>query len=724
MSIETTYQELLLEIIIRSILSEGSSPSISEITKQFNAYISTHDLSLPVFDSSNYKVDYLSTSSASKFTSCNADIYQDLKVLYRHLCTLSEQNTINFDRWRAESKLLETQLQDLNSRLSSLLLISQDTAGYLNFVQDNFVDLSKTDLSLSNVFLNIPKQYITIKPTGTSPNRIDLSSISDNDVEFTVLTRNSLTSIVPSAGSNKKYAFSDINNYWQEKVYMQKITPVSAELKVKLGSVAATVSRIEVDLHMSNTNSTVQLTPMYSVDNFNWQHIPSDVFTASIRDKFTFQFSPISAIYFKFVFTKQGFDIVHNEQYVYEFGADEIAFYNIGFEEETEYTFISQPLLVTNTKTNLPQEFNKIVLEACEEIPSGTSIEYSVLASNDSTVPTTGATWINIDPLERESPKYPTLLDLGELTELEVTNISISYDPSETQTKFVNPDKDFTLLDSVSGGSLITKSVISSSQRYSFKNSNDYILSHQMSTDIDVAENTLELWRNIKVLGSNNLVRDYPNGWGFKDPYYFCVVDVENPEGTSIDVGSKPIVVDGEPKTGSIDLSYGKHSINVHKDKWTFVDTTGITTLAELKLADSYYPYNHRYLIEGFNYPAGWTEEKTYTGFETVAEFYMKKVSVFDLINNVPSSDYEKFAMDLDAYDPAAISGTTFDKEPSYVFLLKVGENNSDFTNERFKLTFKSVDTLFKYLRLKAVFKTTDSSIAPLLDSYRIKMAS
>ena len=724
MSIDTTYKELILEEIIRDLLIAGTSPSVSRITSNFNTYIKDNDLTEPLFNYDDSKVGFGSTSSATGFTDTNNTIYKDLKVLYKHMLKLSEQTIINFDRWRAEAWLLDGQLNSLLSRVNSLLLISQDTAGYLNFIQDDFVDTSKTDLTQTSAYINTAKQYLTIGTNNIGSTRIDLSSLLDTDVEFNVLTRTNLMSITPQAGSKRIYAISDINNFWQERVYMSKPVAVTVELKVDMKT-PRTISRIDVDLHTSNTSRSLQVTPLYSLDNYSWSNLPSDTFTANITETYTFQFPEVQVRYVKFLMTKLGADLVHKEIYSYEFGVDEISFYSEGFADNEDNVFISRPLSVIDQKTSLAQKFSKAVLEVCERVPTDTSIDYYLTVSNDPEVPVTSSgAWIPIDPIGRVILKQPSSLDFGSLAQVTITGMVVSYDPVAIETKFSNPKKQYTYVSSVISSTPTTNAVSASSQRYSFKNSNERILNYEFSSSIEIAEGTLELWRNVKVLGLTDLVRDVSNGWGFHDPWYTCSVYVTNPAGVTIDFGPKFIVLDGEPKTGRILIGFGKHSIKAHKDNWKEFSATGITTLALLKAADSLYPYNHRYLVEGFPYPSAWatTEEKTYMGFDIVAEFLMKEVSPLDLIHNVKPNDYERFALDWDAPDTASTGFTN--KPAAKVFLIKCDEAYSDFTNERFLVKFKSVDTLYQYLRLKAVLKTSDTTVAPYVDSYRVKLAS
>lgn len=726
MAIRDTYSELIIEDIIKEILIEGSAPSASEITTRYEDFIEDNDISEPLFIANNYQVEYGEISSVSKYNNTNSDIQRDLKVLYRHLFKISEQCLSNFERWRTEAKMLEGRLDNLNERVASLLLLASDTAGYFNFMQDNFVDNNKVDLANTTAYVDVVKGMVRLGTSTLGATRVDLNELRDEDIEFTVLSRNNLVSTVSLNNSRTKYVVTDINNYWQERVYTSKPGPISIELKINLQE-NTEISRIDIDLHMANQNSTAQVTPMYSTDNYNWNQLPINNFTRSIIDKTIFQFTPITAKWVKFIITKTGFDQVHNELYSYEFGVDEISFYNEGFATNTTATLISQPLFVNDINGN-PEQFSRIVLEVCEDIPDNTSIDYYISASNDSSMSAEGFT--PIDPLNRVNTTKPTVLDFGDLDTVTVSNILVSYDATATSGVFMNPGQSFTLIGSVSDGSAVTYSGQSSATRYSFFSSRDRILNHCVASGIQMAQGTLELWRNVNTQGDNTKVRGYANGWGFEDPYYQTTVYVDNAVGHNVDFGGNTVVIDGIGKTGYITLERGRHTIWVHKDNWKAADFSGVIDLATLKAADSLYPYNHRYLVEGISYPSNWpdTVTKVYRGFDIVAQFFMKEVSIFDLINNIAFDDYNKFALDLDAEDTNrlldGIAASSIYQSSNTVFVIKVDESNPDFVNERFVLRFKSANSLFKYLRFKAVLETEDSTITPFLDSYRIKISS
>ena len=728
--IRDTYAELIMESILREILNEGTAPTAAEITTRFDDFVAAYDISQPLFIGEDYSVEPGEVSSIAQYNGANAAILQDLKVLYRHLFSTTNQSIKGFERWKKEAEVLEERLQELEERITNLLLVADDTEGYFNFMYDNFATTSKVDLTNTTAYVNVGKSLVTIGTSTSGGTRLDLSGLDPNkDIEFSVLSRNNLASVQQASKSELKNAVSDKANFWQNRVITTSATPVSIELKVKLPA-KKTVSRIDIDLHSANANSAVQITPMYSVDNYNYNQLPTTNFTRSVVKKGAFQFTPVQASQIKFIMTKTGADQVVGNQYAYEFGVDDISFYNEQFtattSQDTGAVFISKPLSVVDTASQ-PEQFSKVTLKVCEEVPTGTSIDYYLTASNDLTVPISSGIWTAISPNNRSNPTNPTVIDFGDLDETTVSGVKVSYDATETDLRFVNPDKDFTIVESVAAGVATETAAIASDQRYSFLNSDDYILDHCIASGIQIAKKTLEVWRNVAVVATTDKVRGEIVGWGYSDPYYSTTVYVSNAVGTDIDWGGKAVLIDGIARTGTFTVSQGAHKIQVHKDNWKEVLQTSVNSLTALKAADSLYPYNHRYLVEGFGYPALYpsTDEKVYHGFDIMAEYLMKEVSAFDLINNVADSDYAKFAIDKDMPDAAGlVGGTITAKEAMSVILLKVDTGSSDFINERFIVKFKSANTLYKYLRLKAVLKTTKSTITPAIDSYQIKIAS
>lgn len=728
MSINTTYRELLIEQIVKDLLAQGISPSAAKVLEQLNIYVAINDISQPVFRSTNYEVNWGDHASASAWNNANNQIEQDLKVIYRHLLKVADNSMQHFDRWRVEASLLEAKMASLQDRANSLLLLGQDTAGYLNFVQDNFSDAEKIDLENTTATINTDKGYIAMGTNTTGATRINLNGLSNDDIEFSLLTLRNVINTSSADGSQTRYVVSDATTFWQERVATRRPGPVSVEVKITLPE-TKTISRLDLDLHQANTNSATQVLPLLSTDNYSYKKLNSKSFVKDITDKATFQFVATEAKYIKLVMTKSGYDLVQTNtdqpQYVYEFGIDELALYSEGFSSSVSQQVVSVPLSVEDEEGNL-EEFSKLTLEVCEDVPEGTSINYSVAVFNDPTTAFSSLSFVDIDPNNRANTSKPTVLDFGDLDTVEISGVNLSFNNFTASGIFLSPAQDFKYVTDVTGTTVTVASGESSNPRYSFALTNQMILDHTIASGINVARGSLEVWRNVSVLGDSTLVRGIQNGWGFEDPYYKTTVYVENPDGIDIDFGSSPVIIDGVSVTGKTNVSLGVHVVRVHQDNWLEI-INDVDNLQELKDEDPLYPYNHRYLVEGFEYPGAWstTEEKIYEGFDIVAEYLMTEASVFDMNHNVSPDNYRVFARDFDVADSTgSLNGSVTTKPPAVVFLVNINEDQTDFYNEQYLVKFRSVNSLFSRLRLKAILKTTDSNITPFLDNYRIKIST
>jgi len=202
MAIRDTYAEYLTEQILRELLHEGIAPSVSNITQRFEEFTADHDINKPLFIANDQYVEEDTPSSASSWNETQSEVYRDLLILYRHLFKISDQAIVQFERWRNEAQLLEGRLSGLEDRIRTLLLISQDTAGYLNYFQDNFVSVANVDLDETTAYIDVAKGIVCIGTSNAGATRHDLSALTNGDVTFTVLTRNNLNGVSPADGSS------------------------------------------------------------------------------------------------------------------------------------------------------------------------------------------------------------------------------------------------------------------------------------------------------------------------------------------------------------------------------------------------------------------------------------------------------------------------------------------------------------------------------------------
>lgn len=771
MSIEVTYRKILLHDWLKERLTGGVSVSAFSIREEVERLLEDMDLSVPQFIAADYYTADSEISSAAKHSSTFSLVKQDLRALYKEMISLTKVSTQAIERWRLEADSVEKRLVDLEDRIENLLLLTQDTEGYHSILIDNFTDTALTDMSLSTAQLDLQGSTIQMAPSGAGSVRVFLNDLNlAKDLSFKVRTTVDHVSRADAVGSDLRDPFRQESKSWWTSIGMKSARPVSCELTVRLSSAGSVpISRIVMELHDSSESGPVNVTPLYSTDNQTYNQLPSNTFTQEVRTSAVFSFSSVDAQWVKFILTKQGPDpSAGADFFFYEFGFKEISFYNEGFEEDTVQIFVSEPLYVVGDDGE-PLEFEKLTLETCERIETDTSIDYFVTTALveddiDTNFDSDTVLWVPISPVNRANPKYLQILDVGDVTETiigDTETVGISYNPTASDSKLINPASPFQLLSKDSTSGAVRDDEVNAATgpivRYSFKNTNDRILNYQIkdttytgSEDSEDAllinEANLAIFRNIGEQGlettdASTKVRDVQRGWRFEDPYYTCVIEVQNAQGISIDVGDKAIIVDDVSYTNRVDemvltgktaVADGLHRVRVHKSNWREVDPsityvgTGDQTaddlvyLGELKIADPLYPFNHKLLIEGYDYDSGYEGEKIYLGADLFAEVLLRQISVFDLMNSVAVDNYDLYALDRDA--PNSHEGPTDENNPTRVFVVKVDENNPDFRNERFMIRFTQINQPQKYLRLRADLSTEDATVSPALHSYKIKL--
>lgn len=758
MAISDIYATKVLEDIIRGYLEQGTVPTIEQITEDYDAFISTNDIDAPLFDFNDYTVERNESSSASKGTNTFTAIKQDMDILIQAAYQTAQKSTRLFNRWSTKADKIENRIIDMNARIGRLLTITEDTSGFFDSVGDKFTDTSKIDLDLSsNIEINLEQNIVTMsKDTGASGSvtRVFLNDLSQSQSRFSLITNNSkIIRTTKEKNTAGIYAFYDEERFWKNHVYTsEKVTPLLAELTLSLTE-AIDVSVIRFKLHSSESNSGTIITPLYSTDGINYNRLPTTETTLETLGTAEFVFPELSATHFKFILEKQGHDLIDGSGfYIYEFGAKEIAFFKEGFSSDSDSkgTMVSKPLSLTDSDGSLVT-FNKVTLDVCESVPNLTKLDYFVAVARDldgepswltttgfSTDPIVGGVdtrlWSPISPTSRDESLAPELLDFASLSDFSREGISLSYD--RDGGGFTSPAQTFNVMTTTTvltgTDEAATNTAGTDNRRYFMPRTSNKILDLQIEKDVNLDLRKIVLWRNVGSKGitpgdTAEQVRGIQKGWEYNAPFYSTVINIENSQGLTIDVGNNPIRIDNVNYTGVIGpnvLSKGTHKVRIHKDYWREVPPS-LTSLSALQAADVLYPYNQKLLIEGYQYDSAWTEEVKYNGVDRFAGLLCDRVGVFDMIHNIQDTDYSKFALDTDA--PAT---STFDDPPneatplSYVFLINSNSAVADFMNEEFVLEFNLTDELYSYIALKAELSTESTLIGPVFDEYKIKLGS
>jgi hypothetical protein len=693
----------LLEDVLLDWLEEGTIPTTGELQEAYNQAEIVHgdftrsklrQVSLP---------DRYSESSAIQHNAVLDALDGDIDVLLRALVKITDLGIDFLGDWNSRAKSLNVRIAKLKSRIESLLLLKSDSAGYVSFVEDNFLSLedissdttANVDTRTGEVSLNIDTSEGKGNFQGT---QIDLDSA---EISWSLIESNNVRFQANPGGSNLENIISDKYNRWGSEVNAIRPDkfrtasasgkPIMGELKVKLAE-DTEVSKIVLLTHDATSNNSSVVGCQYSTDGYTWENVPSESPVQSGFGNFIWRFEKTLIRWFKIIISKSSPDLSSTKTSIYDIGFERIKIYSEVFERPS-----TDVEIVTETRTPIlggsDVTFGRASLEVCEEIPQGTSIRYFLRAYDGSSY----TSWVQVSPLSREVEDTPAVVDFAAPTKLSSEDIQTTFD-SSLDTEALN-------LLRVDGSSNIT---------YRFNGPDDTIANFYIAqndnllTDLVLIRNRGYSAAKFPSVSADLLVGDIECGWGLDgDSVYYCEFLVNRSEGREIDLGPTQAIIDGSSVSGVVTLNPGWHTFRTDRANWSSLIGTVPTNTIGLEALDPLYPYNHKYLIEGYNYPSTWSGKKVYLGFDEYGQYRATRIGRHLFTNT--QNDYSVYALD-------SITG------PKTILLLKVDSSRPNHTNERIRLFYTRRYNSFEGIQMKAVFKTENVEKSPILSYYRVRV--
>lgn len=747
MKIADIYKLHLIEEKLDELLLAGSEVSSETLVGEIEEYLKTNNLSVPRSKKEDFVLGATTEAIASDWRSKLQLMRTDMEVAFDGILQLSEKNKEVASRWTEEVKFLEARINGLTDRVENLLHMLSDSTGYLSYIteslnSENSFKIVDRELSGSiteamstsgNIatgdyipaVIDTEMHTISLPPDtdGTSATtEIDLTGLTVKDVSFTVQSLKDVVSSSLLAGSSLLNAFDQKESAWKHIVRAKRPGKITASLIFKVGDTSQDITSLKILLHSVTPGSLITVTPQFSYDKRTWQFLPGVNLAKTGNDSIVFNFPTIQARYINLIFQKSNYDYEERGYYIYEFGAQRISLYNdsfpldkIGFYQTRALSPVEGSNLLRIAKGDLPGglfRFNRVSCEVCEERPQDTEIFYFV--SVDDT------TWHAIDPINRLDATKPQVIDFAESGRWTVEGeIKISYDTTKSLDYTEEfPGRKYVRIywDSTDNTIKSTAELDTGVKRYIPIRVTHGILSHMFDKDIDVVPDKLQIWRNVGSRGTTQTVRNATRGWHFASPWYKTTVYISNPQGQLIDWGDRPVIIDEQQEQhGSVLIPYGIHTIRIHRANWASV-TAGANSVMELVSRDPLYPYNHKLLVEGYDYGTSFpVKDQNYIGVDRYAECVMKRVDT-SVFSSLSDEDYSIFAWR---------TGVPIDTLADYAtaIQLKFSPQVADFINERFVIEFIRAEETWETIRFMAFFQTKDSSATPMLTKWSLRLS-
>lgn len=654
--IETYEQALRKRLVLEFINTNKRSPTREEI----NDLLALSKEKLINIESYGFvgeekqKHLFMSGASASKETINQEALIEDFKLLNTKLDSLIERETLSFSSLMSFCRYEMSNLSVQEAILDSLILSEG---------KDNVFSASIDEKFLTEASVLYPDTNAEVIVGGVSLGFSDTSKIEKFTISSEALSEGKVLSFNKNSPNN--FLFESDGNFWKAQIKTKENKRTSLALTLSLKE-PKDVSRIKIAGIKNETNSKIRVNILYSTNKGKYESI--SISELEMDSSTTININKQSVTGLKILFSKDKADTkdVSKNEYEFNFLLDQI--------EISEDTYsLTKNILVCGPYyiKNINEEdvyFTKAVLSSCELIDDNTSVNYYL--SQD------GEEWISA---------------------------------SSNGSNYVSfASEDGSEIIEYHDGNLLTQAIVEDSLLFEEVNSEAYlntIINEPSKVDI----RTLKVLRNTSD-NLNDYVLGFNKGWNKNSKGEISTtLYVDSLSGISIDFGSKGAFFNKKYKTGLVYLPYGYTEFVTNESNWSEVEFD-LLDEKSLKSKDMLYPYNHKLLIEGYNYSKSFKGNKPYQGVKA----YFGK-----LLEYKPIEQFES----LDIEDNSFFNCFTIEERDSKLYLkVKVDKSSSTWKSETIKVQFSYQSNLSNVLFVKAVLNTDDEKKSPLIKSFNIRL--
>lgn len=553
----------------------------------------------------------------------------------------------------------------LDDRLNNLLLLRGTDSAFLHGIEENFLNNEHIDIENSTCSI-LPNQVTLGK------RNFEVIDLQKKEISFSLYTEKPY---IKYLASNKpdtlKYQDGIIwsgtvsTNYLKGKVSLI----INIDLKEK-----EDITNIIFKMLPVENNGEMFVNCYYSTNGSTYS--PSSTVNLKAEPYMVLPINMNGVQKVQIVLTKDTADIKKdNNEYEYVYLIDQIEIHKEDFRTETNSSLVSKAYEINDSNGN-PIHFTKAKFESCSTVPEGTGISFSI--SNDN------QTWIPISNLQNQSE----IILFGESAPLE----AIAY-----------------IDETLSGYQAIDISTVIDDADYG----NEVLLNQYINAQYanDVYYQNITIKRNTVPNEGQDSIYNAVSGWFFdqKTNMYYTTIFIQNSAGTFIDLGTTTAILNGKKVTGMTFFPAGYSEFKTNKINWNILEED-LISLDELKKQDKLYPYNHKYLIEGYPYAKYFKGEKIYNGVDHFFGLFMEYIS---------NEEFELLDRNSDRF---LKSFTIEETETEKYIKVKTHKQDPSWQQENFKIDFilksKDSSSIFVKAELSSAFEKS----TPVLLSYKVQV--
>lgn len=400
-------------------------PDDQEIRKAFNDYFTINKAGFPL----RVDVDVLrgiSVTDVDILNSIMANSVFNVDIIFDSIFQNNDQlmGTINALNKKLEN--LKKRRSELESKIDDLLFSNNNSDGFFYSVTENFASLNKSDLNLSNVYINTDKKNVELPSlTSANYNNLTVNNILGASANASLSVNGSVlpVSIDLSLFNNIFDGLTD--TYWDYEYSSAEINSVSLSLRIPLNS-NVVISKVQ------GTVSTTSPVNLYVIANYSDTNKQSEIRTVDSRQDYgTFVVSLPADSYssIDIVMSKIEPDAVvagFTNPYKYKFGLRELMIGSKYYDKNG--TFISEPHSVPSAD-NSTIFIDAVSIDVEDQAVNGTEIKYYVAQDVPSATSISDFNWLPISPQGSESAGFSSIVSFEGSTR---ESILIKSEPSSS----------------------------------------------------------------------------------------------------------------------------------------------------------------------------------------------------------------------------------------------------------------------------------------------------
>lgn len=219
-----------------------------------------------------------------------------------------------------------------------------------------------------------------------------------------------------------------------------------------------------------------------------------------------------------------------------------------------------------------------------------------------------------------------------------------------------------------------------------------------------LSPNAFTIKRNIT---SSSSVFGVSSGWSLdyqtNESLYKTTIENLSDGDIILDIGNSSAYVDGVLISNILTITPGIHEFATSQSNW--FDIEGVyETEKDLISNDPLYPFNHKFLIEGYAYPSTFTGNKVYVGLNSNYGTLLQKVDKDELESSSSLNYYSLYT------------------DENYIYIIvNTLKGFSDWINELYEIKYYIPDNTNSEIYLKAIFYSHDLKNTSLLKNFTIK---